>query len=93
VYLQGKLKRLHQADFAYATSGLQELAGVRESTQGRILRVWSTIDGLSIASPQGWNELAPLNRNQLFAGASGWRVILTRLSSDVFAWNATAGFP
>jgi len=94
VYLQGKLKhRLHQADFAYATSGLPELAGVWESKQGWILRAWSTIDGLSIASPQGWYELAPLNRNQMFAEASGSRVILTRLSPDRLRVERNGGIP
>jgi hypothetical protein len=94
IYLQGKLKhRLHQADFEYATSGLPELAGVWESKQGWILRAWSTVDGLSIASPQGWYELAPLNRNQLFAEAVGWRVILTRLTPDRLRLERNGGIP
>lgn len=94
IYLQGKLKhRLHQADFDYATSGFPELAGVWESKQGWILRAWSAIDGLSVASPQSWYELAPLNRNQLFAEASGWRVILTRLTPDRIRLERNGGVP
>jgi CubicO group peptidase (beta-lactamase class C family) len=94
VYLQGKLKhRLHVADFDYATSGLPDLAGVWESKQGWILRAWSAVDGLSISSPQGWYELAPLNRNQLFVEAPGWRVILTRLSPDRVRLDRNGGIP
>ena len=94
IYLQGKLKhRLHPADFEYATSGLPDLAGVWESKQGWILRAWSTIDGLSVGSPQGWYELAPLNRNALFAESSGWRVILTRLTPDRIKLERNGGIP
>ena len=94
IYLQGKLKhRLHPADFEYATSGLPELAGVWESKQGWILRAWSTIDGLSIGSPQGWYDLAPLNRTALFAEAPGWKVILTRLSPDRIKLERNGGIP
>ena len=94
VYLQGKMKhRLRPADFEYATSGLPDLAGVWESKQGWILRAWSTIDGLSIASPQGWWELTPLNRNELFAEAGGGRVILSRLAPDRIRLERNGGIP
>jgi len=83
IYLQGKLKRrLQPADIDYATSGFPDLAGVWESKQGWILRAWSALDRLSVASPQGWFELAPLNHNELFSDSGGWRIVLTRLSSD-----------
>lgn len=94
VYLQGKLKhRLREAEFEYATSGLPDLAGVWESKQGWILRAWSTIDGLSIASPQGWWELRPLHRNSLFAESGGARVILTRLAPDRIRLERNGGIP
>jgi len=94
VYLQGKLKhRLYPADFDYATSGLPDLAGVWESKQGWILRAWSSVDGLSIALPQGWYELAPLNRSELFAEGLGWRVTLTRLSPDRIRLERNGGIP
>ena len=94
VYLQGKLKhRLRPAEFEYATSGLPDLAGVWESKQGWILRAWSTIDGLSIASPQGWWELRPLNRNALFAESGGAHVILARLTPDRIRLERNGGIP
>jgi CubicO group peptidase (beta-lactamase class C family) len=94
VYLQGKLKpRLRVADFDYATSGFPDLAGVWESKQGWILRAWNGIDRLSIVSPQGWYELFPLNRNQLFAEEGGGRVILTRLSPDRFRLDRNGAMP
>jgi CubicO group peptidase (beta-lactamase class C family) len=94
VYLQGKLKRpLRQADFEYATSGFPELAGVWESKQGWIMRAWSAVDKLSIASPQGWYELVPLNHNQLFDENGGWRVILTRISPDRIRLDRNGAIP
>ncbi len=94
IYLRGKLNhRLHQADVEYPTSGFPELAGVWESKQGWILRAWSTIDGLSITSPQGAYEMAPLNRNQMFDEAVGWRAILTRLTPDRIRLERNGGIP
>jgi CubicO group peptidase (beta-lactamase class C family) len=94
IYLQGKLKhRLHQADIEYPASGFPELAGVWESKQGWILRAWSTIDGLSVTSPQGAYEMAPLNRNQMFDEAVGWRAILTRLTPDRIRLERNGGIP
>jgi CubicO group peptidase (beta-lactamase class C family) len=94
IYLQGKLKRpLRAADLGYATSGFPDLAGVWESKQGWILRAWSAVDRLSIASPEGWYELVPLNRNQLFDEGGGWRVILTRLAPDRIRLDRNGGIP
>jgi hypothetical protein len=73
---------LHGADVEYPTSGFPALAGVWESKQGWILRAWNTVDGLKIASPDGWYEMIPLNRNQLFDERGSWRVVLTRLTPD-----------
>jgi CubicO group peptidase (beta-lactamase class C family) len=94
IYLQGKLRRrLRAADFGYATSGFPDLAGVWESKQGWILRAWSAVDRLSIASPEGWYELVPLNHSQLFDENGGWRVILTRLSADRIKLDRNGGIP
>lgn len=94
VYLQGKLKpRLHAADLDYTTSGFPDLAGVWESKQGWILRAWSAVDRLSIASPDGWYELVPLNHNQLFDEWATWRVVLTRLSPDRIKLERNGGVP
>jgi CubicO group peptidase (beta-lactamase class C family) len=94
VYLQGKLNHhLHAADVDYPTSDFTQLAGVWESKQGWILRAWSTIEGLSITSPQGWYQMSPLNRNQMFDEAVGWRAILTRLSPDRIRLERNGGIP
>jgi CubicO group peptidase (beta-lactamase class C family) len=94
IYLQGKLKhRLQAADVDYPTSDFTQLAGVWESKQGWILRAWSTIEGLSVTSPQGGYRLAPLNRNQMFDEAPGWRLILTRLSPDRIRVERNGGVP
>jgi len=94
IYLQGKLRhRLRPADIGYPASGFPDLAGVWESKQGWILRAWSAVDRLSIASPQGWYELLPLNRNQLFDEDGGWRVILTRLTPDRIKLDRNGGIP
>src|SRR5262249_37677709 len=85
--------RLQPADIEYATSALPALAGAWESKQGWILRAWSGVDHLSIASPEGWHELDPLNRNQLFDETMGWRVILTRLSPDRIRLEPNGGMP
>jgi CubicO group peptidase (beta-lactamase class C family) len=93
-YLQGKLKPpMQAADFDYTTSGFPDLAGVWESKQGWILRAWSAVDRLSIASPEGWYELVPLNHNQLFDEGRGWRVILTRLAPDRIRLDHSGGLP
>jgi CubicO group peptidase (beta-lactamase class C family) len=94
IYLQGKLKRrLQQADIDYPTSDFPQLAGIWESKQGWILRAWSTMEGLSITSPQGWYQLAPLNRNEMFDEAPGWRTILTRLTPDRIRLERNGGIP
>jgi CubicO group peptidase (beta-lactamase class C family) len=94
IYLQGKLKRpLRAADLGYAGSGFPDLAGVWESKQGWILRAWSAVDRLSIASPEGWYELVPLNRNQLFDEGGAWRVILTRLTPDRIRLERNGAIP
>ena len=94
IYLQGKLKPpLPVADFPYPTSGFPELAGVWESKQGWILRAWSAVDSLSIASPEGSYELVPLNHNQMFDEGRGWRVILTRLAPDRIRLDRNGGVP
>jgi len=94
VYLQGKLKaRLQPADIDYPTSGFPALAGVWESKQGWILRSWNSVDRLSIASPDGWYELVPLNHNQLFDEQGSWRVILTRLTPDRIKLERNGSLP
>lgn len=90
VYLEEKLRRLPgPANIDYATSSFPELDGVWESTQGWILRAWSSSDGLWVQMPDGDFKLYPLNQRQLFTDTGINRLVMTRISPDelTVAWD------
>lgn len=75
----------HAADLDYATTDFPQLDGAWESSQGWLLRAWSSVDGLTIETGGGVFKLASLNRRQLFSDDAGFRLTLTRLAADRFA--------
>jgi CubicO group peptidase (beta-lactamase class C family) len=82
VYLADKLKRPPRPGIDYTTTGFPHLDGQWESKQGWLLRAWSAVDGLSIEMGGDTYKLFPLNRRQLASDAGGFRLLLTKLSTD-----------
>lgn len=92
IYLGGKLHSPPApADLDYLTSGFPELAGIWESKQGWVARVWSSSGSLFVETAEGHYHMEPLNRRQLFdfSGTSG--LTLTRISSDQFVLQFDGG--
>ena len=86
IYLEDKLRPMRgAADLDYATSSFPEIDGVWESSQGWILRAWSSSDGLWVELPEGEFKLYPLNQRQLFADTGTNRLTLTKFSRDAIA--------
>lgn len=90
VFLEEKLRpQRGAANINYPTSAFPELDGVWESSQGWILRTWSSPDGLWAQMADGEFKLYPLNQRQLFADTGTNRLILTKVSRDelTLAWD------